>query len=75
MPDSCRPRAVVDQLQKQCLLRLCLVTDQYPEVCDRCWNYESPLGLALKHREKAGLGSEFNRVFDVDLVRFTPRPT
>lgn len=50
-------------------------TPYYPEVSDRCWIYQSPLGLALEHREEAGLGLELNRVFDVDLVRFTPCST
>lgn len=33
---------------------------------------QSPLCPALEHREEAGLRFELNRVFDVDLVRFTP---
>lgn len=30
------------------------------------------LGLTLEHREEASLGFELDRVFDVDLARFTP---
>ena len=31
-----RPKADVDQLQSQCLLCLCIVTNRHPDISDRC---------------------------------------